>query len=996
MAVSQLFEFGPFRVDAAERLVWCGPRRLNLRGKSFDLLLVLIRSGGRALSKEELLATIWPGLAVEEGNLTVAMSKLRDVLREGNAAMDYIETLPGRGYRFLAAGRPAKSKSARPGSSGQHPAIVAVDANTQHERAPPLVGREAELAELRQCADAARSGIRQVVFIAGEAGMGKSAFVSRLLSDLRAQGGFLTVCGVCVESYGAGEPYLPIFSVLVQLCRGEAGTRARAALRHVAPAWAAQLPELWGASELAAIEQRLQGLSHQRMIREIAAFVTLVSADDPVAWCFEDLHWADYSTLELLSHLSRSEDGSPLLIVGTCRLAESEHRRSGLHGLLADLQLRRACRVITLPGLTPTQVEGYLQARFVPHRFPESLAPLIHRRTCGTPLFVVQWADALVDKALIRETVDGWELTIDVAKVGDNVPETTTLAIEMQVARLSQREQAVLDAAAVAGGTFAVVVLADALAEDQIAIEQLCLMWAKRSRLFRVVGEAEWPDGTRTTLCEFVHALYEEVLYRRLGAAQKAHLHRAVGRRLESAYGQKAVEVAAELALHFERGGEPARAARYFYLSGKTAVERCAPTIATAQLNRGLAQIGKLEDDTARQCIELDLQAALGSALSTVLGHAAPQVQRVYERVNQLDVAVGEAPLAARFGSWMAVFFRGEYQSADDLALQLFARTEGKADPTLAASASVMLGLTALYRGRLCDARRQLESGLQVLDFERRPDGSISYMLDPVFVGYNIVWAFWLLGFADKALSTIERALAAPNARRNRVGHGYLLHFASVLQELRGEHDAARARSQAMLPLFEGRELAFFSPLIDSQLALQNIYQRVAPPGLPELQANLSELIRVGTQVAITRPFALLTEALLMAGRYAEALAPLRSAFGYMLRTQERWWEAELHRLQGELWLDLLPLCQDAAGCDLGSSHAGTPEACFLKAIEVARAQDALALELRAATSLARLWRDQGDAPRARTLLEAVYSRFSEGFETKDLRAARTLLSSLA
>lgn len=995
MATPQLFEFGPFRVDIAERLLWCGERRLDLKGKSFDLLVALLRSGARALSKDELMSTIWSGLAVEEGNLTVAMSKLRDVLREADAATDYIETLPGRGYRFLAAGQPAKARSGRQ-SSGQHQAvIVAAAARAQYEPSPPLVGREAELAELRRYAEAARNGVRSVVFIAGEAGMGKSAFVTRVLSELRA-GGALTACGVCVDSYGASEPYLPVFTALAQLCRGETGARARAALRHVAPAWAAQLPELWTASELAAIEQRLQGVSGARLVREIAAFVNLVSVDEPVAWCFEDLHWADDSTLELLSHWARSADRSRLLILGTYRLAEHGLKSSRLDDLLADLQLRRACQVIALPALTPLHVERYLLARFAGHRFPQALAPLIHQRTCGTPLFVVQWADALVDKGLVSEVAGGWSLTIDAGKVADSVPETTTLAIEMQVARLSQRENAVLDAAAVAGGVFPLAVLADALSEDRIAIEQLCLSWTKRNRLFRVVGEAEWPDGTHTTLCEFVHGLYEEVLYRRLGAAEKAHLHGAIARRLESAYGHRAAEIAAELALHFERGGERARAARYLYLSAKTAIERCAPAIAITQLNRGLAQLNKVEDGTARQCLELDLQAALGSALSTVLGHAAPEVQRVYERVNQLDVAVGEAPLAARFGAWLSVFFRGEYQMADELALQLCARTEGKRDPVLAAGASVMLGLTALYRGHLRDAHRQLDFGLRTLAFDRRPQGSISYMLDPVFICYNIVWALWLLGLPDTALRTIERALSAANASENRIGRAYLLHFASVLHELRGEHDAARARSESILPLFAGSELGFFSPLIAGQLALQNIYQQLAPPGLPELRASVAELVRVGTQVAIVRPFALVTEALLIAGSFAEALVPLRSAFGYMLRTQERWWEAELHRLQGELWLKLAPLEQDAAGCDLGSSNASTPEACFLRALEVARAQDALALELRAATSLARFWRDQGRVPQARALLERTYLHFKEGFETRDLVAARALLDSLA
>jgi adenylate cyclase len=221
------------------------------------------------------------------------------------------------------------------------------------------------------------------------------------------------------------------------------------------------------------------------------------------------------------------------------------------------------------------------------------------------------------------------------------------------------------------------------------------------------------------------------------------------------------------------------------------------------------------------------------------------------------------------------------------------------------------------------------------------------------------------------------------------------MHFASVVHVLRGEPVAALARVEAMRPVCERWELGFFVPLMRFQSAFYQLHSGNVEQGLLELQEGTAGLLRMGIGVAVSRPYAILADVLMLTGRLDEALIALRTGFEFVIEKNERWWESELHRLQGELWLELRSHGKDAEGCDLGTSNAHDPEGCFLHALEVARACGALSLELRAAMSLARFW---GNTPRrgqGRKILFDVMESFTEGAETADCRAARALWASL-
>jgi DNA-binding winged helix-turn-helix (wHTH) protein len=987
MNIQETYEFGSFRVDAHERLLFHGTHRIHLRGKAFDVLAELLRGGGRALSKDELLRRVWRDVAVEEANLTVAVSQLRKVLREAGAGDDYIETLPGRGYRFVQDGRALRRRAQRQ-SAALLPEVRGTVPSPSVAR-NCFVGREAELTTLRAARDDVQRGSHRALFFVGDAGLGKTALLEKFCESMESAGTHLVARASCVDVYGAQEPYLPVLTALTRLCKGPAGPMVLDIFERVAPTWARLLPGFFSPRRLEALARRAASSSPPRMLQEAATALELISDRRPVVWCMEDLHWADRPTLELLTYWARNLGLSHFLLLGSCRPNDERE----LAFLMNDSSLRGWGEKRLLGPLTIADVQRYLDLRFAGRAFPPELAALIHDRTCGTPLFVVQWLDQLIDKGLLNDRAGTWLLGPSLTESLASVPSTTAQSIEMQFDRLQPGERLLLEVACVAGDQFAVVAVADVLERDGVAVERCCMHWAERGHFLYRLGDAEWPDGTRTTLFSFAHSLYREVLYQGLGATARARWHQRLGSRLESAYGQRAREIAAELALHFERGGDHAAAARYLLLAGNSAQERLAYAAAVEQLRRGLSHAALVADGPAKLCLELDLQSALGTALSASSSHTSPEVRATYARVRQLSEQIGNTPLTALFGAWMALFMRGEYGAAEEFALQLSPREMSSERSEPAAAAQVMAGLSALYRGYLMEARQKLHDGLAVLDFDRRKLPG-PFELDPVFIAYNVVWADWIAGYPDSALAMIQRGLASSEGQSQSPGRAYLLHFASVLHEERGEHDRAAACAQATLPWCES--MGFLSALAQHQILAQKIHSGALSNGASAQENLVSRMIAFGTGVAVTRPSALLTRSFMREGRLQDALRTLRSGFEYLTAKQERWWEAELHRLQGELWILLEANGQSAAACDRGVSDAECPEDCFQRALEVAQAQGARSHELRAAVSLARRWAAGGRADSARKLLGNVYAGFDEGLETRDLRSARALLEELA
>jgi predicted ATPase len=397
---------------------------------------------------------------------------------------------------------------------------------------PLMVGREGELAQLREWFASVRQRERRVVFIAGEAGIGKSTFVRAFLASAEKDGAARIARGQCVEQYGAGEPYMPMLEALTQLGRGAEGPRLLALLHRLAPAWLAQLPALLTVEERARIQGETHGLTQQRMLREMVEALAALTAERPLVLLLENLHWSDASTLDLIAAIARRTEPAQLLVIGTYRPVEVLAGDHPLRALKQELELHGHCHELRLKLLSEAEVAVYLGLRFANESSQYGrLAPAIYQRTDGNALFMVNVVDYLVAQGPL----------LDTSKI--EAPRNIRQMIERNLDRLDAEEQAVLQGASVVGAEFAAAAVAAALERPVSEIEACCTRLSRHEQFVAASGMSEWPDGTVASKVRFLHALYREVLYDRVPPGQRIELHRRIAAREETAYGERASEI---------------------------------------------------------------------------------------------------------------------------------------------------------------------------------------------------------------------------------------------------------------------------------------------------------------------------------------------------------------------------------------------------------------------------------------------------------------------
>jgi predicted ATPase len=448
--------------------------------------------------------------------------------------------------------------------------------------------------------------------------------------------------------------------------------------------------------------------------------------------------------------------------------------------------------------------------------------------------------------------------------------------IEQQIERVSPEEREVLEAASVAGADFSAAAVAAGVERLPETVEVQCEALVRREYFLRASGTAEWPDGTVGARYQFLHALYQEVVYERIPAARRSRLHRRIGERLEAAYGAQAREIAAELAVHFERGRDDRRAIQYLHQAGENASQRNAYVEAISLLTKGLELLKLLPDtpECARQ--ELALQTALGLVLMAVKGYAALEVEKAYSRARELCRQFGDTP-------------------------QLF---------------PVLFGLAAFHivREKFQTARELAEAAIALCSEQ---------------------------GFTQ---------------------HG----TAGTIH-----------RGWALAELGQGEE------------------------GIAELRQGMAAHLATGAKVFRPYNFTLLAEVYGKVGQAEEGLTVLAEPLVDLVhKTGECVAGAELYRVKGELMLQQFQVSGSKFQVAALQPRAPDPpteaEACFLKAIEIACKQSAKSWELRASTSLTRLWQRQGKSKQAHDMLAEIYNWFTEGFDTKDLQEAKALLNELS
>jgi predicted ATPase len=705
---------------------------------------------------------------------------------------------------------------------------------------------------------------------------------------------------------------------------------------------------------------------HQRKktLDTIIAILLEHAEHQPVLFIIEDLHWTDPSTLEWLNLVLDQTPTASLLVLLTCRphFQPVWHHRSYL-------------TEITVHRLSPAHVEQIVTRMTNGKTFPAEVLQPILAKTDGVPLFVEELTKAIVESGQLTAVDGHYELTGSLSPFA--IPATLQDSLMARLDRLVTAK-AVAQYAAVIGRQFPYDLLQAVSQVDEAMLQH---------ELGRLV-EAEIvyqrgvpPQATYT----FKHALIQDTAYQALLKSTRQQYHQRIAQVLEARF-PAAVETQPELlAHHYMEAGVLAQAISYWQRAGQRAIERSALLEAIAHLTKGLEVLRTLADTPERAQQELELQTALGLALMTSKGFGAPEVLHAYAQARALCQQVGETPqlFPVLWGLWRFYFVRAEHRAARELAEQCLSLAQRVHDPALLLVAHHALGGSVGFQGELSSARAHLEQGLTLYNPQEHRALAFRYGLDlKVWCLAYMAWPLWLLGYPDQALTRSHEAIALAQELSHPISLAAALAYAAWLHHARREGTAAQERAEAAIEISSARGFAQYlavgKPLYGWALAVQGQGEE----GLAQLCQGLAALKAMGSALDGPRFLLLLAEAYGEVGQIEEGLTALTEGLATAHHTGERWWEAELYRLKGELLL-----------------RRGTPieegEACFQQALAVVRHQKAKALELRAAMSLARLWQQQGKRAEARELLAPVYGWFTEGFDTADLQEARALLEEL-
>jgi predicted ATPase len=841
----------------------------------------------------------------------------------------------------------------------------------------PTVGRETERDALRAAFTAAAAGHGRFLCIAGEPGLGKTTLVEEFLRETSPAGRCHIGRGACTERLAGGEAYLPFLQALDSLLRSDRTGAAAVALRLHAPVWHAEVvPARSGPGPHDSV-RAAEPSSQARMKREMVAFVEALAHTGPVVLFFDDVHWADASSVDLLAYLGTHCGGLRLLIILVYRPTELFLGPHPLLHVRRELQARDLCREVGLSRFGRPDVERYLTLAFPGHRFPSAFVDLLYTRTGGNPLFLVDLLRDLRERGAVTEMNGGWELAPPLAELGCDLPESVRGMIERKLDRLDEADRQLLSAAAVQGARFESAAISRALRLEPALVEERLQRLDKVHGLVRPARQHEFPDGTLSLSCAFVHGLYQEVLSAALPPSRRATWAVALAEALLALQGDRAGTSATELAELFEAGRDFSRAAQQYHAATRNAARVFAHQEAVALARRGLTLLERVGASPERDRLELRLQTALGLQLQVTDGFAAAEVERAYTRARELWERAPEVePLyPILWGLWLFYKVRSELAKAAELAGQLFTLAERQRDPALQLQTRQALAVTSLCLGEPTETCRHMEEGSALYDPRRHEGQAFSYGQDPgaACLAFGAV-ALWLLGYPDRALERSRRALALAEGQGQPSSVVLARHFAAMLHQCRREPELARRHAEAVMAISHEQGFSFWLAGARVLRGWSLAVEGKATEGVAELREGLAAWAATGSETYRTYYLGLLAEALARAGRSEEGLSELDEALALVERTGERLYEAELHRLRGELLLQWH-----------GLQGRDEVEGSFRRALQMARQQSARSLELRAALSLARL---SGE----RQGLAELCRSFSEGLDTPDLREARALL----
>ena len=953
--------------------------------------------------------------------------------------------------------RDGKLKAAAPAPASEldHAASLPrfLDQEAPEVELPSFVAREHELAQMHDYLDLALAGQGRVVFVMGEAGSGKTALIQEFArgaqdayagSALGSGQNLVVAVGNCNAYTGLGDPYLP-FREILELLTGDveaqwaAGSMTREQAeqlwRLLPPAVQALVeggPDLIdtfifraallsraravvpnGASWLTSLEELLQhkpvstkAPMHQQdhLFKQYTGVLRTLARQVPMVLVVDDLQWADAGSISLLFHLGRQLAGSRILLVGAYRPEEIALGRDGerhpLEPVVNEFQ-RDSGRVIVDLGQADRQefVEALLDSE--PNRLGLSFREKLNRQTRGHPLFTAELLRGMQERGdLVQDRQGRW--IEGPALDWETLPARVEAAIKERIDRLDQPLRTALQVASVEGEVFTAEVVArvQAVSEREL-VGRLSGELDRRHQLVRAHA-IEHLGSQRLSRYRFRNYLFQKYLYDSLDNVERTYLHEDMANALEGLYRDRIAgtpdaaatpAIAVQLARHFQEAGVADKAIHYLLQAGERAIQLSAYQEGKAHLTTGLALVETLPDTAQRAQRELALLASLRVLLANTLSLASPEAGKALERAWELCQQLEDTP--QRFSVMLMLGIRqgtqGEYQAARETLENAFDLAELAERPWDIAVAHHAMGWLLAGLGEFTSALEHAERAAELYDPQPHDSVAIHIGIDPgVQCRTTASRTLWFLGYPEQALELAQEALA----RAGELVHTYSLVDAlstggAMLNLFLGDLDIAQAQAEASLALASEYEFRGFAEQANMQLGRVLVGQGRLKEGIAQLRRGLKAWETTGASYRSSLFLAWLAEAYGQAGRADEGLIVLDEALAQVEETDGRCYEAELHRLRGELLL----MQDDDAGSEDTFRQA---EGCFVRAIEIARRQEAKSWELRATTSLCRLWRDQGKHEEARQALAEIYEWFTEGLSTADLKEARALLEELS
>jgi class 3 adenylate cyclase/tetratricopeptide (TPR) repeat protein len=919
--------------------------------------------GGRheqlALGETINIAARLEGIAVPN---TVVVSETTYRLVEGYFACDDLGTHTLKGVET-----PMRTYRVRQATGVQGRLDVAMTRGLT-----PFVGRESEVSLLLERWQQVKEGQGQIVLLRGEAGIGKS----RLLHVLQEHVADVPSTRLACRSspYYQHTALYPITDLLQRLLgwrQDNTPAQRLQTLEHLlrpyrlpladtVPLLAALLSLPLPAERYAPLQLTPQR-QRQKTLETLVAMLLEQAERQPLLFILEDLHWTDPTTLEWLTLVIEQAPTASLLVVATCRPEFEPPWCFYSH-----------CAAIALNRFSRAQIEAMVQGITGGKTVDATIIQHLREKTDGVPLYVEEMTKAILESGVLQKTHGHYELPAPLTSLA--IPMTLQDSLMARLDRL-ETSKGIAQLGATLGRQFTYELLKAVSSLDELALWRRLVELVEAELLYQ---RGSLPQATFT----FKHALIQETAYQSILRSTRQQHHQRIAQVLIEQFPHVAETQPELVATHYSKAGLAKQAIPYYLQAGKRASGRSAHAEAIVHLTEGLDLLKILPESPERVQQEMMCELARGVSLGATKGYGAPEVEQTYARARQLcrclDDATQRIPVLLGLSTFYQ--FRAALPEALELGEQALKLAQ-KHEPGFIASAQFRVGSTLCWLGEFARARDHLARGIAT--YESQPQRSTTVAADiKLQCLLMMVCTAWPLGYPDQSLEHLRDALTMAHDLSDPYNVSVALSFAGFAHQMRGEAKEAFQRAEEAIEYAkQGFPHWLAWGTVVRGWALVKQYQDAT--GIPEMRQSLEAFCDIGTDLGYRYLCAPLADAYGQVSQFEDGLRMMDEALVNRANTGERFWDAELYRLKGELLR--------AQSVD----NQAEAETCFRQALAVSRSQQAKSLELRAATSLARLWQSQGKRQEAYDLLAPIYGWFTAGFDTTDLQDAKTLLDAL-